>query len=125
MVRDEVEKKYDNELKVYKVRAELRKNMKWGYRKVRKVPQQGNSQRCLVFRQQFALTMLDLLDKKKRVISLDETWLNETNFTRRAWFPRDSPGTLPLQPVSPSLSMIAALDTDGRVYFSLSHAKTD
>ena len=69
--------------------------------------------------------MLDVLDKKKRVISLDETWINETNFTRRAWFPRDSPGTLPLQPVTPSLSMIAALDTDGRVYFSLSHAKTD
>ena len=30
-----------------------------------------------------------------------------------------------LKPISPSLAMIAALDTDGRVWFSLSHANTD
>ena len=95
------------------------------YRKARKVPIQGNTQRCLVLRQQYALKLLSLLESGKRIIQADETWLNETNFTRKAWSIRQSNGTVTKKPITPSLSMIAALDTHGRVYFSLSHAKTD
>ena len=32
---------------------------------------------------------------------------------------------MPIKAISPSLSLITALDTDGRVYFALSHASTD
>ena len=69
--------------------------------------------------------MLPILNSGKRIINIDETWLNDTNFTRRIWCPISSPGTEPLKPVTPTLSMIAALDTDGSVYFALSHAATD
>ena len=69
--------------------------------------------------------MLPLLKSGKRIINVDETWINETNFSRKIWCRPDSPGTEPVRAVSPSLSMIASLDTDGRVYFSLSHATTE
>ena len=42
-----------------------------------------------------------------------------------AWFKQESAGSIPLRPVSPSLAMICALDTEGRIYFALSHANTD
>ena len=69
--------------------------------------------------------MLSLLNSGKRIINVDETWLNETNFTRKVWCRPDSTCSETIKAISPSLSMIAALDTDGRVFFSLGHAATD
>ena len=96
-----------------------------GYRKPRMVAPQANSERCLVLRQQYALVMLSFMDLGKRIINVDETWLSQTNFIRKAWSSPESSGTVKLRPITPSLSMIAALDSDGRVYFSLGHANTD
>lgn len=59
------------------------------------------------------------------IVNIDETWLNETSFIRRAWSKRDGRGNTILHRVSPRISMITALDTEGRVWFSLSHANTD
>ena len=64
---------------------ELKEELGLRYRKTKKIPLQANSQRCKVLRQQYALTLLSLLDQGKRVIQVDETWLNETNFTRKTW----------------------------------------
>ena len=69
--------------------------------------------------------MLPLLESKTRIINIDETWLNESSFVRKAWAPRNGLGNVKLNTVTPRLSMIAALDTDGRVWFSLSHSNTD
>ena len=41
------------------------------------------------------------------------------------WCPGYGAGTIANRAVTPRLSMIAALDTDGRVFFSLGHANTD
>ena len=69
--------------------------------------------------------MLELLRQARHVINLDETWLNETSFIRKTWAPKDSRSNATLNSVIPRVSMIAALDTDGRVWFALSHAATD
>lgn len=69
--------------------------------------------------------MLELLKQDLRVVCIDETWLNETSFIRKTWGSRDGKGNAILNSVSPRVSMIAALDTDGRVWFSLSHANSD
>ena len=69
--------------------------------------------------------MLPLLKSGRRVINIDESWLNETNFTRRMWCPSDGAGTVTQRTVIPRLALIAALDTEGRVYFTLTHANTD
>jgi hypothetical protein len=46
------------------------------YSKIKKIPYQGNSQRSLVLRQQYAQKMLRVLSDNKRIINIDETWLN-------------------------------------------------
>ena len=93
--------------------------------KAKKFHPQANSDRCLVLRQQFAQQMLELLLLDRRIINIDETWLNETSHIRRIWGLRDGSTNVAKSLVSPRLSMIAALDTDGRVWFTLNHANTD
>ena len=117
----------EHQLEISKVNVGniLKKELGLGYRTAGKVPMQANLERCLVLRQQYALAMLSLLKSGRRIINVDETWLNESNFTRKIWCYPDSPGTAPIRAISPSLSMIAALDTDGRLFFSLGHATTD
>ncbi len=60
-----------------------------------------------------------------RIINVDETWLNELNFTRKTWNLKNSNNSMLMKGVSPSLSMIAALDNEGRIYFTLNHSATD
>ena len=59
------------------------------------------------------------------MINIDETWINETSFIRKVWGKRDGEGNVILNSVSPWLSMIAALDNEGNVWYTLSHANTD
>ena len=68
---------------------------------------------------------MELHQLGKRIINIDETWLNETSHTRKTWAPRDGSTNVELNSVSPRLSMISALDTDGMVWFALAHANTD
>ena len=91
----------------------------------KKIPVQCNSERCLVLRQQYALKMLGLMAKGKRIVNVDESWINEANYPRRLWCPGKSTATVTMKTVTPRLSLIAALDTDGRAWFSLTQANTD
>ena len=38
--------------------------------------------------------MFELLGEGKHIINVDESWINETNFTRKMWTPSNSTGTL-------------------------------
>ena len=69
--------------------------------------------------------MLECLSKQTRVINIDESWISETEYSRRMWCPAKVPCTVTEKALSTRLALIAALDTDGRVYFSLTHANTD
>ena len=71
------------------------------------------------------MELLNLLGEGKRIINIDGTWIGETNFVRRTWSQRDGQGNSTLNAVQPRVSMIAALDTEGMVWFTLSHANTD
>ena len=93
--------------------------------KTKKAHPQANTDRALVQRQQFAKALLILLTNKTRIVNIDETWLNETSFLSRCWVRRDGMSNATLHTVSPRLSMIAALDTEGKAWFTLSHATTD
>ena len=96
-----------------------------GYRLAKTVPIQANSERCLVLRQQYALEMVPKLESKTRIINVDESWLNGTRFIRRMWVPTDGAGTFTDKQVNPRISLIAALDTDGKIWFALTQANTD
>ena len=69
--------------------------------------------------------MLPLLRDGTRILNIDESWLNETNFTRQMWCPSKAPATITQKAISHRLSLIAALDTEGNVYYSLTQANTD
>ena len=97
----------------------MRKDMRMGYRLARTVPLQSNSERCLVLRQQYAMRMLPLLEAGRRIINVDESWLNGTRFLRRTWAPTDAAATFTDKQVAPRISLIAALDTDGRIWCAL------
>ena len=103
----------------------MRKEMKMGFRKTNVVPIQSNLSRCLVLRQQFALRMIPLLESGRRIINVDESWLNSTRFIRRSWIPTDAPGTYSDKQVQPRISLIVALDYDGRIWCALTQANTD
>ena len=103
----------------------MRKKLRLGYRKASPVPIQANSERCLVLRQQYALRMIKLLESGKRIINVDESWINTAQYNRRQWAPSAGKSSSVLKSINPRLSLIAALDTDGKVWFSLLHANTD
>ena len=69
--------------------------------------------------------MLPLLEGPKRIINVDESWLNQTRFLRRIWAPTDAAGTFTDKQVTPRISLIAALDTDGNLWYALTQANTD
>ena len=69
--------------------------------------------------------MIDLLATNKRIINIDESWVSETEYSRRMWCPNKVPCTATEQSIGTRLALIAALDTEGRVYFALTHANTD
>ena len=79
----------------------------------------------MIQRQHYAMTLINLLDQGKRIINVDETWINESSFIRKLWASRDGTGNVDLRLITPRVSMIAALDTCGNVWYSLTHSTTD
>ena len=69
--------------------------------------------------------MLELLKQGKRIINIDESWISETEYRKRMWAPNTAPCTITDRAVTPRLALIAALDTDGRIFFTMNHANTD
>lgn len=69
--------------------------------------------------------MLELLSKGHRVINIDETWLNQTDFRRMKWRVRNETNSMVDRTVSPRVSMLAAIDTSGKAYFALTQVNTD
>ena len=69
--------------------------------------------------------MLDLLEKGKRIINIDETWISETEYSQRMWLPAGDTASKTEKALTPTLNMILALDTDGNVFFSVYHTNTD
>ena len=69
--------------------------------------------------------MIGLLKKGMRIINIDESWVNQTNYSRRIWAPADSPASATVKQITHNLNLIAALDTDGNVWFSVNHSNTN
>ena len=103
----------------------LKRELGLSFVKAKKLHPAANSAKVLIQRQQFAMELVRLIEQSHRIINVDETWINESGFIRKAWARKDGQGNMQLNTVTPRLSMIAAMDTDGEVWFSLAHAITD
>ena len=109
----------DVQVKQPLVRKVMRKTLRLKYKSVTYVPFQTNSNRCLVLRQQFAITLLGLLAQGKRIINVDESWVDQTSYTRRHWRPVAGQPSEMLRPVTPRVSLIASVCTEGSIFLSL------
>ena len=58
-------------------------------------------------------------------MNVDESWIAETEYSRKIWVPTDAEATVSTKPMSMKVAIIAALDTHGRVYFALTHSITN
>ena len=58
-------------------------------------------------------------------MNVDESWIAETEYSRKIWVPTDGEATVSTKPMSMKVAIIAALDTNGRVYFALTHSITN
>ena len=103
----------------------LREDFNMRYRKLRKAAYQGNSQRCLVTRFLYAKKMLSLLESGATILNIDETWLPHLDFRSRKWRARGEPNSVSTRSFSHRVNMIAAIDTNGRLYLSLTQQNTD
>ena len=90
----------------------LKRDMNLKYKKLSFGEIQANTQRCLVQRQQYAICMFKLLEEKKVVYNVDESWIDAMNFTRRHWMPMRY-AKEGIKPVAPRISMISCVGSDG------------
>ena len=89
------------------------------YRKIKGISMKANSPRNLVLRQQFALRLLGLNWPKKVIINIDESWIGMSDFRKYKWSLPNSTNSIRRLQIIPRISLILALDSTGKVYFSL------
>ena len=106
-------------LKVHRVRWVMRHLLDLSYTKIVQLPVHGNSERCLVQRQQCAIIFLKHIQVKKRIINIDESWLDSGDYRRMSWQRKGTSNGIPVKKVYPRITLMVALDTEGKIYASL------
>ena len=107
------------------LRLILRRGLGLRFKKIKQLAPQTNSLKNVVCRQRYALAMLDALAGGRRVINVDESWLNTMAFKRHAWTKKGRAAARPTKELSTRASFIAAIDNRGAAYISLGTANTD
>ena len=97
------------------IRKILKNEIEFSYRKAKKVEPRTNTENSLVHRQKYAMTMINLLSEGKKIINVDESFIDQSNYTRRSWSPKKSRGSVKSSNMKESLKIFSALDTDGNV----------
>ena len=124
-MRDDYEAATEEKLKEHQVRQVMREEVGLRYRRIVRLAPQANSRRCLIQRQQCALTFLQLCRSKRRWIALDESWLDSVRYQRRCWQRRGGgPGEKQIG-ISPRLILVAGVDNFGASFFTLLQANSD
>ena len=110
---------YETKVTSTEVRKVLKEDFNMSYRAVKRVPYHGNSERCKVLRMFYAKEMLQQLQNGVRAINIDETWIPHMDFRSKMWRQRGLNNTHPVKSITFRVNMIAAVDTEGNVYASL------
>ena len=99
--------------------------LEMGYTKIIRQNIHANTPRCIYSRQQSGLKILSCMHSWTRVIAIDESWLDATDYRRRSWNYKHLPNSLPEPLVRPRISLLAAIDTGGEIYVSVCQSNTD
>ena len=124
-VKEEVRRTHGVNTKLTVVKSVFRSHFGLKYKRIKRTPGLANSSKNLVLRQKFGTKMLELLTEGKRILNVDETWVPQTKYLKRQWRLPGSAGSLWSKAVAPRITMIAAIDTEGEVYFSMNQCNTD
>ena len=85
------------------------------YKKIKPISLSENSAINLLLRQQWAIEFLRIMKTEKTIINVDESWINQTNFTRMKWQVKGTTNSMPVKGVAPRISMIMAMFSNGLV----------
>lgn len=123
-VTEVVNDMHGTNLKAYMTRNILKYHLGLKYKQLQYGAPEANTQRCLVLRQQAAIKLLLLMSEGKRIYNVDESWIDQLNFTRGHWHSKFYPKK-GQKAVSPRISLIACVGSDGSAYYCLTQVNTD
>ena len=63
--------------------------------------------------------MIEILKSDNVVINIDESSFIEADFRRQKWRKKGETNSVSVKEISPRINVIAAIDLEGRVYFSV------
>ena len=75
-----VKEQFGQVVKLSLVLSVLKNQFRLSYRKIKRVPFQGNSERSKVLRSLYAQKMLEVYASGKRIINIDESWIPVADF---------------------------------------------
>ena len=124
-VTGKLNRKLPHKYKQHQVRSIMKDDMGMQYRRIQVVALHTNSMKNRILRQQFSIQLVNLLNQGKRIINVDESWLNMSDYRRMKWRAHGDNNSLAKTQVSPRISMIIGIETTGAVYLSLLQANND
>lgn len=95
------------------------------YKRIHKTAFHANANSSLVKRLEYAKAMLPILASGRRVINIDESTIPFLDFRNHKWGQIGMKNTRSSKDLAPKVNMIAALDTEGRIYIALTQTNTD
>ena len=101
------------------------KDLGYKFRKVNHIAMSANSERSLVLRQQWAITLLKENPSKKVLLNLDETWCGMSDWRRYKWRAPDCKNSVRAFQMTPRITMLTAVDTLGNVYISCAQSNSN
>ena len=118
-VQKALKKDMNIEATEYEIRKAMHQELSMKFKKVVPISIHGNSAKNLVLRQQYAKHLIRLLQEGKRLLNVDESWIGMSDFRHCKWMAHGTTNSAVKLQVVPRISMIAGLDTTGKVYLSL------
>ena len=113
------------EIKHPKLLQIMHKEIGLRYKRIANVSWQGNSEKNLILRSQFAQEFFKLKLEKKTIINIDETWLGMTDFRNMSWALPGRSNSVAKKNMVPRISMVVALDSEGAVKITLLQANSN
>ena len=125
MVQKLVKEQYGQDVSAYMVLRVMKEKFRLSYRKIKRVPFSGNSERSKVLRSLYAQKMLEVYQTGQRVINVDESWIPHADFHQRRWKRRGMLNTAPDKTLGQKVNIITAMSSDGEVWIALTTINTD
>lgn len=124
-LRKKLKEETELDCSVTQLRWIMRIELGLRFKKIKQLAPQMNKLKNVLCRQQYAMRMLKLLASGKRVINVDESWLNSMVFKRHSWTKKGKKNARPVKELSSRVSFLSAIDNRGAAYISLGTANTD